>query len=246
MREYSGQSAKIYELSDRKEACLKPAFIRALPKGKGSQLLDLGCGNGAFYISAKEKGYKYLGLDFSKDMISIAKSSFPLGKFDVANSTNFTKKFRTKSDVIIAMLLLNCLPSKKAVLGTLKQCNKGLASNGRLILGLPHPAYDRYMQKGLLGKSGTDGKFFGYFANEAKYVFNKKFSKGTFKFTQTHFTLADYFELIKLAGFQVEVLDECQPNIKLKKSNPKLYKDYYQFPGYLVLVCKQIKKYDKS
>jgi 2-polyprenyl-3-methyl-5-hydroxy-6-metoxy-1,4-benzoquinol methylase len=240
MKEYLGKSAKVYELSNRKELCLTPAIKRLLPKAKENQsLLDIGCGHGDFYSLSKSKGYKYIGFDLSKEMVSIAQSAYKAGKFRVANSTNFTKEYKQKFDTIISILLLNCLPAKKLVLQTLRECYTSLKSDGMLLLGLPHPAYDKYMQKGLLGDKATQGKFQGYFASEAHYIFNKKFSKGTFKFSQTHFTLSDHFQLLNKAGFYVTAVDECPPPDKLKKTNLALHTIYSQFPGYIILVCKK-------
>lgn len=61
-------------------------LISALP---GSKVLDLGCGNGALSKLLDDKGYRVMGLDASKEMLSIARASYPEIEFIEADATDF-------------------------------------------------------------------------------------------------------------------------------------------------------------
>ena len=57
---------------------------------KSKKILDVGCGTGLFSHKVAKKGANVLGIDFSKDAITIAKNKFQHLKFRI--STNGCKK----------------------------------------------------------------------------------------------------------------------------------------------------------
>jgi len=62
---------------------------------KGATILDLGCGNGKTCKYFSELGYKTLGLDFSDEMLKLAKKHSPNLNFKLKDITKFSfdKKF---------------------------------------------------------------------------------------------------------------------------------------------------------
>jgi len=99
-------------------------------------ILDLGCGTGLNLEkihSLKLKFKKYLGLDFSKDMLDIAKNKFahaPRVEFkqkDITNLNDIAEKF----DVIICTWVLSHLQSPSSVVN---QAQKSLAPDGKMFL----------------------------------------------------------------------------------------------------------------
>ena len=63
MREYFGKTAKGYKQTKGKQYILYPTLRKHIPisKNNNSNLLDVACGNGDFYLITKEKGYNFLG-----------------------------------------------------------------------------------------------------------------------------------------------------------------------------------------
>ena len=57
-------------------------FSRLLPKGK---ILDVGCGPGRHYELFQQGGYDYMGVDYSKGLLAIARAEFPKAKFIEGN-----------------------------------------------------------------------------------------------------------------------------------------------------------------
>jgi 2-polyprenyl-3-methyl-5-hydroxy-6-metoxy-1,4-benzoquinol methylase len=64
-------------------------FCSLLPKEEKSKIkiLDVGCGPGRDVEYLMEEGYDILGIDFSEEMIKVAKKLVPNGKFEVADFT---------------------------------------------------------------------------------------------------------------------------------------------------------------
>jgi SAM-dependent methyltransferase len=101
-------AAKIYDKEFHgKVHTLFNYFCEKLPKG--GYILDLGSGTGVPYAKLLiEKGFKVLGIDFSAEMVKIARKNVPKAKFKEMSMTdlNFTDHF----DGIFSsysMLLLN-------------------------------------------------------------------------------------------------------------------------------------------
>jgi len=117
---------------------LNPAIdflCRKLPE-KGS-IIDLGSGTGLPFAKLfLEKGFNYLGVDISSQMIKIARKNVPLAKFKEMSMTDldYNKKF----DGVFShysMLLL----SPQLFKGVAKRVVKSLKGNGLFYISLNEP-----------------------------------------------------------------------------------------------------------
>lgn len=242
MEEYFDKNAEVYHLTERKKFVLVPAIERHLKPIKSGALLDLACGNALFFPLVTKKGYKYYGLDISPVLLEQARENFPKATYTLGDATKFAHLYKKqKFDVILCNLLLPALNKKQNLTKVFNECKKVLKPNGQMIFTIVHPTFDMYMHAGMLGRKDVKTKYTGYFNSGAKFTFPKKFPKGTFYFTDYHWTLTDYFKALKEAGLRVIQLDECPPELSLKKLNTKLFKKYLNFPGYMVLVCSVLK-----
>lgn len=99
----------------------------------GERVLDLGCGNGRFFEVLKDKKVDYIGVDFSKKLIKIAKKKYPEAKFQVANALNlpFPNNF---FDKIYSISVLQHIPSEEFRLQFLRETKRILRPEGLLIL----------------------------------------------------------------------------------------------------------------
>lgn len=241
MKEYFGKRAKGYKQTKGKEYILFPALGKYIHQSKPSQkkLLDVGCGNGDLYELAKEKGHSYYGLDISKEMIQRAKDEYPKGTFLVSSATDFASKYGQAFDVIVISMLFPSLRSKEDIAQTLKESKKVLAKNGTILIGLPYPCFDGYMQGGLFGRKGVTADFReGYFKSKAEFTLIHQVDGGTFTFEDCHWTLADYVDCIKKAGLSIEYIDECKPESSLRRIDKEFYEERIRFPTYMVIVVK--------
>ena len=65
-----------------------PPLLDAAEVPKGMSILDVGCGPGYVSAASAERGAKPIGLDFSKEMIAIAKKMFPQIEFKEGDAQN--------------------------------------------------------------------------------------------------------------------------------------------------------------
>ncbi|MBI4158597.1 MAG: class I SAM-dependent methyltransferase [Candidatus Yanofskybacteria bacterium] len=86
----------------------------------GNLVLDVGCGAGIKSKYLITKGLKVVGIDLSEEMIEIAKTEVPDGKFLIAD-INLSLEFKEKFDGIFAQAVLLHIPKKdiKKVIGNL-------------------------------------------------------------------------------------------------------------------------------
>lgn len=76
----------------------------------GSFVVDLGCGNGALSEKLKERGYRVLGVDASKDMLKKAKSLHPGLSFMEGDAAEFA--LEEKADVIFSNAVFHWIDEK--------------------------------------------------------------------------------------------------------------------------------------
>lgn len=240
MKEYFGKNAKKYKQTKGKQHILFPVLRKyiSLTKPKILNLLDVGCGNGDFYQIAKEKGYKYFGLDISSEMIQRAKTDYPNGKFLVSPATDFSSKYSQKFERVVISMLFPSIRSKKEITDILKESKKVLSKSGLILIGLPYPCFDGYMQYGILGRKGVTTDFKGYFQSKAEFKIEHPLEGVKFTFEDCHWTLSDYIDCTKNTGLSIDYIDECKPDQSLQKVDKEFFEERNKFPTYMVIVLK--------
>lgn len=103
-----------------------------LQKHKCQKVLEIGCGSGNLTPFFLKKGYKYLGLDLSKEMLAIAKEVAPKAKFVQGDMRHV--KLRQKFDaVVISGRSFTYMTTNKDVMNALSSINKVLKKDGLFI-----------------------------------------------------------------------------------------------------------------
>ena len=105
------------------------SFLKA-----GASILDVGCGAGIKSKYLTNKGFDVTGIDFSEEMIKIAKKQVPSGKFlvkDIKNPLNLKVLF----DGVFVQAILLHFP-KKEVASILKNIIESLKPGGYLYIAV--------------------------------------------------------------------------------------------------------------
>jgi len=157
----------------------------------GDRVLDLGCGNGRFYRFFSEKKTRYIGVDFSHELIKIAKRKYPLAVFQFSDGLNllFSDNY---FDKVFSIAVFHHIPSKKFRLKFLKETKRVLKPKGFFILivwKLPFlkelSLLIKYSILKLLGRSKLDRRdIFLKWGNKTQryyHLFSKRELKGLLK-----------------------------------------------------------------
>lgn len=95
-----------------------PEIIRKYVTGKNA--LDFGCGTGRSTRFLKNLGFQIIGIDISDEMITLARTSDPSGKYILINDGDFSQVKNIQYDLILSAFTFDNIPkiSKKTNLFT--------------------------------------------------------------------------------------------------------------------------------
>lgn len=121
------------------DKCETNMLISFIPKQK-KKILDIGCGTGSFLqqLVKKNKLVKCTGIDFSKEMVSVANkknkcNSINYYTLDMKNILKLKKKIDFKFDYIITKRSIINILSKNLQLKILDNLGKLLNKNGKIL-----------------------------------------------------------------------------------------------------------------
>jgi 2-polyprenyl-3-methyl-5-hydroxy-6-metoxy-1,4-benzoquinol methylase len=119
---------------------LLPAITRAMPRGTGLRILDIGCGNGYVAGHLASLGHHVVGIDVSPDGIDIARANHPKVIFHVCSlyDDSFDRVVASAYDVTIATEVIEHLYWPRSLL---RRAYGSLASGGRVIVTTPYHGY---------------------------------------------------------------------------------------------------------
>lgn len=102
----------------------------------GKDVLDVGCGAGQITDYLTQKGFNVIGLDFSQELLKIAKQNFPNSKFMLADICDYEQE--TKVDGIITKDTLFHLPDEDLI-HVLQKFKRLLKPNGNICIIMDVP-----------------------------------------------------------------------------------------------------------
>jgi 2-polyprenyl-3-methyl-5-hydroxy-6-metoxy-1,4-benzoquinol methylase len=126
----------------------------------GQAILDLGCGNGRLLELLKNYKMKYLGVDFSENLIREAQAKWPDKKFKIADILDLNG-IEEKFDLISCIAVLHHIPSQKFREQVLSNIKALLKPDGKLLMinwNLWQPRYLKYIIKYTLLKLADPDK----------------------------------------------------------------------------------------
>jgi len=167
---------------------------------KGDKILDLGCGNGRFVNIIKEKGGEYFGTDVSKNLIDIAKKTYPNENFQTTGPLKlpFIDNY---FDVIYSIAVLHHIPSNDFRLEFLQEAKRALKTGGIFVLTVwkPKDKQERFLKVKFLLK-----KIFGLAGGlDFRDVIEKWFGSNKGERYFHCFSQKELASLLKEAGFEV-------------------------------------------
>lgn len=155
-------------------------FLKLFEPGKRN-ILDVGCGPGNIsnYLLKARDNLKILGVDISKNMVSLARSNNPDAEFMVLDGRDIIQLDK-KFDAVIAAFFLPYL-SKKEALIFLNNCCRILKGNGALFLSTMEAANEKSGFEG--SESATEKLYINY--HESGYLV-EALKENKMKFIETH------------------------------------------------------------
>ncbi|CAN5817541.1 class I SAM-dependent methyltransferase [soil metagenome] len=185
----------------------EPAFLAAVGSLTGTQVADLGCGDGATARTIMELGAAtYLGLDGSAGMIDAARDrhAMPGVTFvhqDIEDLSLATRAF----DLVTSRMAFHYIES----LGPVLDCiGAGLRSGGRLVFTVTHPVITSH-------DSASPGQRTNWTVDD--YFVRAPRLRPWFgsDVIWHHRTIGDYVRLITEHGLRLDLIDECEPDAAL-------------------------------
>lgn len=187
-----------------------PSTLKLLKLNHNSSLLDLGCGQG---ILARKipVNINYTGIDISPDLITFAAKSDRNDKHkylvgDIVSELPLNNSYFTHATVILA---LQNIEYPQAVI---KNCQKHLIKNGKLVLMLNHPCFriPRQTSWGIDSQNSLQYRKINRYMSPLKIPVTvhpgmHSNSPITWSF---HYPLSAYSKYLYESGFVIELIEE--------------------------------------
>lgn len=108
--------------------------------GPGTRILDVGCGNGYICGQLLENGCTVVGIDLSEQGISIARQTYPKGRFEVlaADRDVLANLHEQPFDIVLSTEVVEHLYDPKSYIAG---CHAALKPGGRMIVSTPYHGY---------------------------------------------------------------------------------------------------------
>ncbi len=99
----------------------------------GGRLLDVGCGNGRFLATMRDRGWKVLGVEPDAQAVKVAREHFGL---DVHMGS--VEEMGLPNDAVDVVTLSHVIEHVSDPIATLRECRRILRPNGRVVIVTPN------------------------------------------------------------------------------------------------------------
>jgi len=200
---YSDRRGRSESPNDTLEA---PVIRELLGKVDGLDVLDLGCGDGAFGIELLQAGARsYTGVDSSRRMIESA--SILLRDTAAASASQCVLETweppAHSFDRVTARLVLHYIEDLPRLF---TRVHRALRSGGAIVFSVEHPVITSSDKASAAGSERQDWIVDGYFSKGARVT--RWMGQDVVRY---HRTVEDHFNALVAAGFSVDALRESDP-----------------------------------
>lgn len=178
------QWAPTYDGSPNPQIVLEfPDVLGLLAPSAGETILDAACGTGRYTATIAERGAAVIGLDFSAEMLAIARRRMPTIEFRTADLTKPLPFLAHDFDAILCAQALKHIADLGFVM---REFAKMLQPGGRVVFSVTHPdmVWDDYEMR----------EHPGFLLNEHADIIHHQFD--------------DYVAALENAGFKIARLIE--------------------------------------
>ena len=159
----------------------------------GKLILDAGCGVGEDCKYVEQKGFKAIGIDFSKGMLDIARQKYPKGNFQLMDMSNI--KFPSNTfDGIMSNYSLFHIP-REQLKQVLSEFRRVLKEEGRILL---------ILQEGTIEE-----------------MVDEPYRPGV-KLYMNYFTIESISKIVKENGFEIESYERENTTSEFELGESKL------------------------
>lgn len=215
-----------------------PALLAACEPLSGTDVLDLGCGQGFFCRELAKRGARVVGVDIAEKQIAYARmheEKEPLEiKYHVMRAEEVKRHWGAgRFDLITACMSLHDMADPG---GVLQSAFVVLRPGGRMAFSAPHPCTDTPFREWDLNEAGEKGalKIDRYFES-GPTVCHWKMRRLEYHWNTPYwrYTLAEWSDLTAEAGFLIGRLYEPRPTKEQVDRNPHI-EDAYRLPSFLI------------
>lgn len=118
----------------RKKALWPDIYKFAADIKTGDRVLDVACGNGRILEALKDKDFKYLGVDNSEELLTLARQNYPENTFLFSDMLDLKNIPDGEFNQVFCLAALQHIPSRDLRIKALKNMNLKMTNNGRLIV----------------------------------------------------------------------------------------------------------------
>jgi SAM-dependent methyltransferase len=193
-------------------------------------VLDLGCGDARFGHELIKLGCGYYeGIEGSINMVNESRNILDSANIKIHHATMESWNYPNEQyDLVISRLAVHYLQDLQP---TFDNIRSALDSNGQFIFSVQHPVLTSSMKSAATSGKRSDSIVDDYF--EMGKRTEPWIGESVVKY---HRTFEEYFQSLKLAGFKIEDVRECTPNLQLFNSDEE-YKRRMRIPLFLVFRC---------
>jgi len=198
----------------------RPAVLSLLPEVNGKQVLDAGCGPGAYAEWLVANGAEVVCIDASPKMLEFARQRLgpnaQLHQADLGRPLDFLAD--ASFDIIISPLSLDYVPNWN---DTFREFHRVLRGGGIFVFSMEHPRSEYLIKR-------TNDYFERELIRSVWYGFGRPVTVPAYRRA-----LSEVVNTVIDAGFRLDRLLEPRPTEEFKKADPKDYEELLVSPGFL-------------
>jgi 2-polyprenyl-3-methyl-5-hydroxy-6-metoxy-1,4-benzoquinol methylase len=216
-------------------------FVPLLGKLSGTQVIDLGCGEGCLARRMAMMGAQVVGVDISDELISLARKATSESldiTFIQSTISDLSKLVDSKFNLATCVMVLMDTPSLEPIF---REAARVLLPGGRLVFSVTHPIWDRSEMQWVDSDPVPVLQISDYFSSKAwidEWSFcpplGQPAQSRAFRIATFPHTISDYFNAAASAGFHLQRVLEPKPTMTGNSERDLVLARWQRIPFYLI------------